>query len=65
MERPTSYETTGRAQDLQESIRIDRQILKILFTNNIKFRQISEVVDVLENMLEYVESENSSLTEYT
>lgn len=63
MERPTSYETTGRAQDLQESIRIDRQILKILFTNNIKFKQINyeRQIDILENMLEYVESESSSL----
>ena len=63
MERPSSYETTGRAQDLQESIRIDRQILKILFTNNIKFRLINyeKQIDILENMLEYVESESSSL----
>jgi hypothetical protein len=60
MERTDYYDQTGRAQDLKESTRIDRQILKILFTNNIKFRSINYMkqVDILDDMMEYVKNES-------
>jgi len=60
MERTDYYDQTGRAQDLKESTRIDRQILKILFENNIKFRSINYMkqVDILEDMMEYVKNES-------
>ena len=60
MERSNHYEQTGRAQDLQESARIDRQILKILFENNVKFRTINyeKQLDILDYMLEYVKHES-------
>jgi len=60
MERPQSYDTTGRAQNEEESIRIDKKIRCILHTENIKYKSLNFLtqVNILDDMLEYVKHES-------